>query len=115
MIANPQAEPIAAFILREMTQPSAALDKIYGELIEPTHKALCALWAAATSSDPDSDQTKIDVFALLGQALYFRISRPIVLRRLGWRTIRKAEAERIIATLLTNLRAQITARRENHS
>ncbi|MHA1190282.1 MAG: CerR family C-terminal domain-containing protein, partial [Alphaproteobacteria bacterium] len=27
MIANPQAEPIAAFILREMTQPSAALDK----------------------------------------------------------------------------------------
>ncbi len=115
MIANPQAEPIAAFIQREMAQPSPALDRIYAELIEPTHKALCTLWAAATGRDPESAQTRIDVFAVLGQALYFRIGRPVVIRRMAWRTIGEAEASLILATVTANLRAQIAARRTDRT
>ena len=111
MITNPQAEPIAAFLLREMAQPSAALDRIYADLIEPTHRTLCGLWAAATGADPHSTGTRIDVFALLGQALYFRIGRPVVLRRLDWPNIGEPEATHILATLVANLRAQIADRR----
>lgn len=112
MVGNPESEPIAAFLLREMAHPSGALDRIYAELIAPVHSRLCRMWALATGLDPECAQTRIDVFALIGQAIYFRIGRPVVIRRLGWNDIGEPETEEILHTLSLNLHAQILARRK---
>lgn len=107
-----QTGPIVAFMLREMAEPSRALERIYEELIEPLHRHVCHLWGAATGADPDSEDTRVAVFTLIGQALYFRIGRAVVSRRLGWHEIGAAEGQVVTARIIANLRSMVAAERE---
>jgi hypothetical protein len=99
-------------MLREMTTPSAALDRIYDAMIRPVHPALCRLWSVATGADADSVETRLTVFSLIGQTLYFRIARPVVGKRMGWGGTGPDEADAIAAVLVANLRAMARAARE---
>jgi hypothetical protein len=103
------------FMLREMAQPSVALDIIYGGIIEPTHKRLCRLWAVATGEDAESETTRLAVFAMMGQVLYFRIGREIVVRRMGWDKLGKDEAQAVVGLLRGNLDALLKAGEERTS
>lgn len=105
MIAGDGAQPIVSFIMREVLQPSKSLDQIYDGVMRPTHKRLCKLWAAATGGEPESPQTRLAVFTMFGQMLYFRIGRDIVIRRMGWDGIATGEANQIADILAQNLRA----------
>ena len=107
--ARPEARDIAAFMMREMTDPGPALEHIYTQLIHPVHSALCRLWGTATGSDPESPATRLAVFAMAGQIVYFRIGRPVILKRMGWHDIGPAEADQIVATVTGNLRALVAA------
>lgn len=98
------AEDMVGFALRELAQPgSPVLDRLYATLVEPRHAALCALWAAATGTEAESEDVKLAVFALIGQAAYFRLAAPIVCRRMGWRAFARPEARAITRRLLANL------------
>ena len=97
-------------MLREVGENGPALAEICATLIEPRHRAVCALWAAATGQEAESEDVRLSVFAFLGQAIYFRIARPIVERRLGWGQIGPDEANRIADRLVLNLRAQLSER-----
>ncbi len=112
ILTNPRANLVARFMLREMIQPSMALDIIYGGIIEPTHKRLCRLWAVATGGEAESEATRLAVFALMGQVLYFRIGREIVVRRMGWEQLGTAEAQAIAALLKGNIDHLIEASEE---
>ncbi len=112
ILTNPRANLVVRFMLREMMHPSVALDIIYAGIIEPTHKRLCRLWAVATGGEPDSEATRLAVFAMMGQVLYFRIGREIVQRRMGWEILGKDEAERVAAVLRSNVAALIEAGEE---
>lgn len=114
LVIGEGARPFVAFILREMSEPSRALDRIYTELFEPLHRHACRLWGAATGADPDSEETRIAVFALIGQALYFRIGRTVVVRRLDWQDIGEAQGRMILDRILGNLRALVATARERH-
>lgn len=104
MILSPGASDAVAFVLRELAQPgSPVLDRLYATLIEPRHHALCALWSAATGTPAESEEVKLAVFSLVGQAVYFRIAAPIVQRRMGWRHYARPEARAITRRMLTNL------------
>ncbi len=111
MIARPEAGEIVQFVLRELSQPTAALDAIYQGVFEPTHERLCQIWEQATGEPADSDRTKITVFTLIGQVVYFRIAREAVLRRMGWSDIGATEATAIIDVAKDNLAAIIEARK----
>ncbi len=115
ILTNPRASLVVRFMLREMIQPSVALDIIYGGIIEPTHKRLCRLWAAATGGEPESEATRLAVFAMMGQVLYFRIGREIVQRRMGWDKIGKDEAQAISRLVAGNLDALLKAGEERGS
>jgi AcrR family transcriptional regulator len=115
ILTNPRANLVVRFMLREMIQPSVALDIIYGGIIEPTHKRLCRLWAAATGEEAESETTRLAVFAMMGQVLYFRIGREIVVRRMGWDRLGKDEAQAIAAVLKGNLDALLKAGKERAS
>ena len=111
LLLQPEARLAAGFILREMAQPSAALDAVYVGLFEPVHRRACALWAAATGREAEGEVVRLAVFAAIGQITYFHIARPIVERRMNWPAIGPAEAEAVADTVVRNLEARIAAER----
>lgn len=111
VVATPEAGEIVQFVLRELSHPTAALDRIYDGVFEPTHRRLCLIWEHATGEAAESEATRLTVFTLIGQVIYFRIGREAVMRRMGWREIGDAEAAKVVATVTDNLDA-ILARRQ---
>lgn len=111
--SRPEMSPIVQFILREMAHPTAALDRVYAGVVEPVHRRLCQLWETATGEPAESEGTRITVFTIIGQVLYFRIGREVVMRRMGWQEIGSREAA-MIATAVTNNLNAILWQRETH-
>ena len=110
VVASPQAGEIVQFVLRELSHPTAALDRIYGGVFEPTHRRLCQVWEQATGEPAESEATKLTVFTMIGQVIYFRIGREAVMRRMGWREIGADEAAKVAAVATDNLRAMLASR-----
>jgi AcrR family transcriptional regulator len=110
IVASPEAGEIVQFVLREMAQPSVALDRIYDGVFDPVHRRLCAIWESATGEPAESERTRLTVFTLVGQVVYFRIGREAVMRRMGWPAIGKAEAAKVVAAAADNLDAILAAR-----
>ncbi|MFC5587175.1 CerR family C-terminal domain-containing protein [Nitratireductor kimnyeongensis] len=108
--ARPEAGLIVKFVLRELSHPTVALDRIYEGIFAPVHKRLCAVWEAATGEPAESDETKLTVFTLIGQLVYFRIAGEAVQRRMGWSQIGAREAASITAIAGSNLDAILAAR-----
>ncbi|HWK69131.1 MAG TPA: CerR family C-terminal domain-containing protein [Rhizobiaceae bacterium] len=115
VIARPEAGAIVQFVLRELAHPTAALDTIYDGVFEPTHRRLCELWAEATGEDAESDRTKITVFTMIGQVIYFRIGREAVMRRMGWSEIGPKEANAVASVAVDNLAAVLAAQKRTRS
>jgi len=111
IVASPEAGEIVQFVLRELSHPTAALDRIYAGVFEPTHRRLCQVWEQATGEPAESEATKLTVFTMIGQVIYFRIGREAVLRRMGWREIGAAEAAKVVAVATNNLEAMLGARK----
>ena len=111
----PESETIARFVVREMMEPSAAFETLYEGLVGPVHGQVCRLWAVATGMEPEAQETKLAVFATIGQVIYFRLARPAVMRRMGWKAIDTAESEAIAGVIGNNVRASIASLREGRS
>ncbi|WP_054309162.1 CerR family C-terminal domain-containing protein [Mesorhizobium sp. 1M-11] len=110
IVARPEAGEIVQFMLRELSDPTPTLDRIYAGLFEPTHRRLCLIWERATGEPAESEATRLTIFSLIGQTVYFRIGREPVMRRMGWTAIGEDEAGKIVATLHANLDAMLNAR-----
>jgi AcrR family transcriptional regulator len=110
IVASPEAGEIVQFVLRELSHPTPALDRIYDGVFEPTHRRLCLLWERATGEPAESEATRLTVFTLIGQVVYFRIGREAVMRRMGWNEIGNAEAAKVVAVAAANLDAILAAR-----
>ncbi|EPX79606.1 CerR family C-terminal domain-containing protein [Salipiger mucosus] len=102
-----EAQDMVGFLLREMAGSEATVDLLYGAFIGPKHRELCALWGAATGQDPESEEVRLAVFAVLGQVVYFRIAQPFVLRRMDWDAIGPDEGLRIADVLADHLQAAL--------
>ncbi|WP_018000995.1 CerR family C-terminal domain-containing protein [Paracoccus sp. N5] len=100
----PEAGPMVNFALTELSRGGPTTELIYECFIGPKHTELSELWAIASGTDPDSEQVKLSIFAMIGQVLYFRLGREIVMRRMDWPTIGPAEAGRIGDVIAENLR-----------
>ncbi|MEI9422534.1 CerR family C-terminal domain-containing protein [Mesorhizobium sp. Cs1299R1N1] len=111
VVASPQAGEIVQFVLRELSHPTAALDRIYEGVFDPAHRRLCLLWEQATGEPAESERTRLTVFTLIGQVIYFRIGREAVMRRMGWHDIGAAEAAKVVAVTADNLGAILAARK----
>jgi AcrR family transcriptional regulator len=112
IVARPEAGEIVQFVLRELAQPTPALDRIYAGLFEPIHKRLCRIWEQATGEPAESERTRLTTFTLIGQVIYFRIGRIAVARRMGWEEIGPREAAEIVATIKSNISAIVASRRK---
>jgi AcrR family transcriptional regulator len=101
----PQAADIVGFMLREMAEDGPALALIYQNFFRHKHREFCQLIAMVTGGDPDSQDTRLLAFTLLGQLVYFRIGQPIVCRRMEWTHYGEAEGRAIADRLSANLHA----------
>ncbi|WP_165784440.1 CerR family C-terminal domain-containing protein [Zhengella mangrovi] len=115
IIASHEGRSISSFVLREVGEHSPVFDLLLKRIIGPIHGNLCRIFAAAAGTDPDSADTKLAVFALAGQLLYFRIGQPIVLARMGWDAMGDPEIRELSRTMKINLAAMIAARKERPS
>jgi TetR/AcrR family transcriptional regulator, regulator of cefoperazone and chloramphenicol sensitivity len=107
IVARDAARPIARFVLREMFEPSAAFERLFAGVMGPTHIKACSVWSRATGAAAESEGTRLAVFAMIAQILYFRVARPAVLRRMDWRDIGPSQASAIKRVVLANLDAAL--------
>lgn len=98
---------IVPFMLRELAEDGPGIDAVYTGFAEPTHRRLCALWGLATGTDPEADSTRLAVFTLIGQLMYFRIGRTVVARRMGWAATGAPEIGQIADRISRNLDAML--------
>jgi len=110
-VASPEVGDFAQFILRELSVPSPALDRLYSGVFEPTHAQLCRVWEQATGEPAESEAVKIRMFMMIGQVVYFRIAREAVFRRMKWTDIGPDQAKAIAAIAVDNLGAILAARK----
>lgn len=111
MLARPEAEAIARFMVREQMDPTPTFEILYHGLIRPRHERLCRLWARATGEEPESEAVIIAVSALFGQVMFFRVGRATALRRLGWSDIDGDNVEKIVEAVRESTRATLASRR----
>jgi AcrR family transcriptional regulator len=91
MVANPETEGWARFIMREQMAPSAAFDILYEGAMGRAHGFMTHLVAAITGDPPESPAARLTAFAMIGQVLIFRVARAAVMRRMGWQRIGRSE------------------------
>ena len=94
-----------------MMEPTPAFELLYEGMVGPVHGRLCVLWAAATGMEAEAPETRLSVFAMIGQVLYFRLARPAVMRRMGWQAIGAAESEAIAGIIRAAVAASVLAAR----
>jgi len=112
IVARDAARPVARFVLREMFEPSAAFERLFAGVMGPTHVKACSIWSRATGAPAESEATRLAVFAVIAQVLYFRVARPAVLRRMDWRDIGPSQASAIKRVVLANLDAALDLARK---
>lgn len=100
-----------AFMMRELAEDGPAVDEVYRAAIEPRHRAFCRMWEVATGWPAESERTRLTVFSMIGQVLYFRIGQNVVQRRMGWDGMDEARVRQITEVLVANLRASFNANR----
>jgi hypothetical protein len=90
-----------------MAHPGEAFEAIYASMLHPVHERLCAVWEAATGEPAESETTKLTVFSMIGQLIYFRIGRPAITRRLGMVEYGDAGVKAIVEVLVQNVSARL--------
>ena len=115
VVANESGRPLARFLMREIADPSPAFARVFETAFAPLHRRGCEIWARATGAGPESEDTRLSVFTMIAQVIYFRIARAPVLLRMDWREIGPREAAKIEAIVIANLEAAIEAARRRAS
>jgi AcrR family transcriptional regulator len=109
ILGKAEAARWARFILREQMHPTAAFDVLYKFIGGAS--AMIANVVAIALDKPETTETRLHVFALLGEVLYFRVAQPVVLRRMGWKTIDEAERAAIKRVVLSHIHDILLAER----
>lgn len=110
-VASPEVGDFAQFVLRELAAPGPALDRLYEGAFRPTHERLCRIWEQATGDPADGDETKLRIFTMFGQVVYFKIAREAVTRRMGWADIGPGQAGLIASVITGNVTAILASRK----
>lgn len=114
LMAEPQTEAFARFIVREQQEPTEAFVVIYERMMGVMLPLLRRLVAIATHDDPASESAGVRTFAIVGQLLVFRVARAAVLRQMVWQEVGPSQVQAIIATVQRSARAMLlSARAEN--
>ena len=103
MVESDEPKVWARVLLREQFHPTEGFDLFYDRHIRRVQRLLARLAAACTGLDPESDELRIRVHALIGQLLGFLVNRESLLRALGTARLTKSHTESIHRVLAAHL------------
>ena len=113
--SRPDADLLSTFMTREMIVPGEVDGLLYERMARPLHERFCQLFAIAVGRPEAPEAYALTVFSLLGQSVFFRICKPVVVKRMGWAGFGVDEAQAAISVFSDNLRAIVERHREkNH-
>jgi TetR/AcrR family transcriptional regulator, regulator of cefoperazone and chloramphenicol sensitivity len=98
------ADNWARLITREQVSPTDAFPIMYG-VFRLLIDAAAHLLARITGEEPESEEVRIAVMAVVGQALVFRTHRATVTRFIGWKTLGSREIEAVQSVIGSQCRA----------
>jgi AcrR family transcriptional regulator len=101
---------VARFILREQMEPTAAFEILYGTFSR-LHLAASRFFGMAAGVDPESADTRLRVFLLVGQVIFLRVAEAAVRRRLDRDGYDAAFLGEVKALLRQNARDAVAAAR----
>ncbi len=107
LLSLPQANLMISFLFREAQDQSEAFEHIYQDFFAPMHSLFCQMWEVETGMAAESEQTKLAIFTMIGQIVYFRFGQPIVTRRMGWSSYGDSESLAILTLMQRNIRAML--------
>ena len=107
LVRGDAARSMVGFLVREMNASETTAQLLHDHFVAPKHRELCQLWSIATGQPAGSDEVKLAVFAMVGQALYFRVGQPVVRRIMGWEAVGDVEADLIAEALVAQMRSAI--------
>ncbi len=111
---RPDADLLSTFMNREMVLPGEVDGVLYERLVKPLHERFCQLLAIAVGRPDAVDELALTVFSLIGQSVFFRLCKPVVVKRMGWSAYGLDEAESTIAVFSDNLHAIVARHRERN-
>ncbi len=97
----------SALVLREYTQPSEAFSILYEGRIEPLHRAVTGLAAAATGRLPDDPESIIQAHAVMGQIMVFAIARVVLWKRLDWDSYGTDHLDKVVSVVTHSVLASL--------
>ncbi len=115
LLAEPESEAIARFIVREQQEPSEAFAVIYDRMMGVMLPLVRRLVAIATHDDPQREEVGLRTFAILGQFLVFRVARAAVLRQMAWHDVGPAQVQAAIKIIQHSVRAMLLAARAENA
>jgi len=83
-------------MIREIAQPTKALDEMVATGFGPLHRSLIAIVRALAGAGGDEEQIRLCAMSILGQCLYYHLCRP-VLKALYAQSFDVPEIERLAA------------------
>lgn len=84
---------------REIAEPTAALNELTDKLIRPLYEYLTEIVRKLLGDNPDEETVRVCSICIMGQCLYYRHGRPVILR-LGSPEMERIDIRRL-AGLLT--------------
>ncbi|MGH0000476.1 CerR family C-terminal domain-containing protein [Pseudovibrio ascidiaceicola] len=102
---NKGAELVIGFMLKEVLHSPEEVDTLYHLIFEPLMDRVTVLFSRATGQPVGSDELKLAIFAMIGQLLYIRLARPLVLKRMGWQAVGPDELAQIKSILHRSINA----------
>ncbi len=65
---------------REIAEPTVALDQVIENVIRPLYRRLTSIVQELMGSNPSEESTRVSAMSIMGQCLFYRHARPVVLR-----------------------------------
>lgn len=105
------ADVLFKFVTRELVEPGEVMNHLYADLIGPMHARFCDLFGIAIGRQDQGREVTLTAFTLIAQAMFFRLCKPIVMKRMGWFELGEEEVEAAAQVFAANLRAVIADHR----
>lgn len=102
---NKRAELLIAFMLKEVLHSPDEIDQVYHLIFEPIMDRATALFSRATGQPVTSKELKLSIFTMVGQLLYMRLARPLILKRMDWDSVGPGEVEQIKSIITRSINA----------
>jgi TetR/AcrR family transcriptional regulator, regulator of cefoperazone and chloramphenicol sensitivity len=67
-------------VTREMAEPTFALEKLVKNRIRPIFNQLLSIIGEILDQNPDDEKVRLCALSVIGQSLYYRHARPVILR-----------------------------------